>query len=135
VIFTYAYDANGRLTNRWTPAKGNTRYIYDASGNLTNVDYATSADISMQYDANNRLTSMIDGVGTTSYSYTDFGALLSEDGPWADDTVSYSYTSNRLRSQLTLLQANAASWVQVYTYDATLRLTGISSPAGSFAYS
>ena len=24
VIFTYAYDANGRLTNRWTPAKGNT---------------------------------------------------------------------------------------------------------------
>src|SRR4030095_7164300 len=135
VIFTYAYDANGRLTNRWTPAKGNTRYSYDAAGNLTNVDYAASADIALQYDANNRLTSMIDGVGTTSYSYTDFGALLSEDGPWADDTMSYSYTSNRLRSQLTLLQPNAASWVHGYAYDATLRLAGISSPAGSFSYS
>jgi YD repeat-containing protein len=134
VIFTYAYDANGRLTNRWTPAKGNTGYSYDSSGNLTNIDYATSADISMQYDANNRLISMVDAVGTTTYSYTDFGALLSEDGPWADDTVSYSYTSNRLRNQLTLLQPNATAWSQTYTYDDAARLTGITSPAGTFTY-
>ena len=134
VIFTYAYDARGQLTNRWTPAKGNTGYSYDASGNLTYIDYAASTDISMQYDANNRLISMVDAVGTTTYSYTDFGALLSEDGPWADDTVSYSYTSNRLRSQLTLLQPNATAWVQDYTYDTSSRLGTITSPAGSFTY-
>ena len=34
------YDAAGRLTNRWTPAKGNTGYAYDVVGNLTNVDDA-----------------------------------------------------------------------------------------------
>jgi YD repeat-containing protein len=133
-IFTYAYDANGRLTNRWTPAKGNTRYSYDASGNLINIDYASSTDISMQYDANNRLISMIDAVGTTAYTYTDFGALLSEDGPWADDTVSYTYTSNRLRSGMTLLQPNATAWSQTYAYDSSSRLNGITSPAGTFAY-
>jgi uncharacterized protein RhaS with RHS repeats len=29
-ILDYLYDANGRLTNRWSKAKGNTRYRYDA---------------------------------------------------------------------------------------------------------
>jgi len=76
----------------------------------------------------------LDAVGATAYSYTEFGALLSEDGPWADDTVSYSYTSNRLRSQLTLVQPNATAWSQDYTYDSSSRLTGITSPAGAFAY-
>jgi len=77
---------------------------------------------------------VLDAVGTTAYSYTDFGALLSEDGPWADDTVSYSYTSNRLRSGMTLLQPNATAWAQTYTYDNAARLTGITSPAGTFTY-
>jgi RHS repeat-associated protein len=76
----------------------------------------------------------LDAVGTTAYSYTDFGALLSEDGPWADDTVSYTYTSNRLRGGMTLLQPNATAWSQTYTYDSASRLTGITSPAGTFTY-
>jgi YD repeat-containing protein len=76
----------------------------------------------------------LDAVGTTAYSYTDFGALLSEDGPWADDTVSYTYTSNRLRSGMTLLQPNATAWPQTYAYAAANRLTRITSPAGTFTY-
>jgi len=28
-IFRYSFDPNGRLTNRWTAAKGNTLYRYD----------------------------------------------------------------------------------------------------------
>jgi len=134
VIFACSYDANGRLTNRYTPAKGNTRYSYDASGNLTNIDYPNSPDISLQYDASGRLTNMVDAVGTTRYTYAESGDLLSEDGPWSDDTVSYSYTSNWLRSGMTLLQPNAAAWVQDYAYDGASRLTSITSPAGTFSY-
>src|SRR6266699_4344525 len=52
-----------------------------------------------------RLTNMMDAVGTTVYSYAN-QFLASEDGPWANDTVSYIYT-NRLRGGLTLLQPNA----------------------------
>jgi YD repeat-containing protein len=107
-ILRYQYDANGRVTNRWSLAKGNTQYRYDSAGNLTNVVYSSSPAISMQYDANNRLTHMVDGVGATSFTYTDFGAILSEDGPWGSDTITYSYTANRLRSKLSLLQPNAA---------------------------
>jgi hypothetical protein len=35
----------------------------------------------------NRLTNMLDGVTTTRYAYTAVSQLLSEDGPWSDDTV------------------------------------------------
>jgi YD repeat-containing protein len=47
----------------------------------------------MQYDANSRLTNMVDAAGTSRFTYTDFGALLSEDGPWDNDTVTYGYTT------------------------------------------
>ena len=36
---------------------------------------------------------MVDGVGTTRYTYDAAGQLLSEDGPWDNDTVSYSYNN------------------------------------------
>jgi RHS repeat-associated protein len=134
VIFTYRYDPLNRLTNRWTPAKGNTLYSYDAVGNLTLVNYTNSPDITLSYDALNRLTNMVDAVGTSRYTYTAWGALLSEDGPWADDTVTYAYTTNRLRSKLTLAQPNASDWVQTYAYDKANRLTNTTSPAGAFGY-
>jgi YD repeat-containing protein len=49
-IFRYAYDPNGRLTNRWSAAKGNTAYSFDPLGNLTNINYPVSPDISLAYD-------------------------------------------------------------------------------------
>jgi RHS repeat-associated protein len=116
-----------------TPAKGNTAYRYDAIGNLTNIVYASSPAISLQYDTLNRLTNMLDGTGTTSYGYDAAGQVLSEDGPWADDTVSYTY-NNRLRTGMSVLAPNASPWTQNYGYDAEKRLTSVASPAGSFGY-
>src|SRR5436190_22176896 len=88
----------------------------------------------MKYDANNRLTNMVDAVGTSGFSYTDFGALLSEDGPWENDTITYSYTPNRQRSKLSLQQPNAYPWEQTYAYDTANRITSITSPADIFNY-
>jgi hypothetical protein len=39
--------------------------------------------------------------------------MQSEDGPWADDAVSYTY-QNRQRTGLSLQQPNAAQWSQSY---------------------
>jgi RHS repeat-associated protein len=133
-LFRYAYDANGRLTSRWSAEKGTTAYSYDAVGNVTSVNYPVSSDITLGYDALNRLTNMVDAVGTTRYDYTSFGALQSEDGPWADDTVSYSYSANRLRSGYSLAQPNASPWTLAYGYDAAARLSSVTSPAGTFGY-
>jgi YD repeat-containing protein len=100
-IFKYGYDDDSRLTNRWTPAKGTTIYAYDPAGNLTGVTYQTSPSIGLSYDADNRLTGMIDGVGTTAYTYDQVGQLLSEGGLWPNDTVNYT-NQNVLRMELSL---------------------------------
>src|SRR2546426_384742 len=73
---------------------------------------------------------MVDAVDTTVYSYAS-QLLASEDGPWDNDSVSYTY-SNRLRSGLTLVQPNASPLSQSYGYDAANRLQTLSSqPARS----
>jgi RHS repeat-associated protein len=127
VDFVYQYDADNRLTNRWTPARGNTAYTYDAVGNRTAILYPQSS-VLYSYDALNRLKNMVDSLGTTVYGYDAAGQLLSAGGLWPNDAVSYTYT-NRERATL-----NVGAWSQGYTYDTARRLTGLTSPAGAFGY-
>jgi RHS repeat-associated protein len=131
-ILAYAYDPDDRLTNRWSAAKLNTYYSYDCVGNLTNINYRLSADVALQYDELNRLTKMVDAVGTTLYTYTTGGQLLTEDGPFASDTVTNGYV-NRQRVSLGLQQPTGA-WTNAFGYDAAARLTNVTSQAGSFSY-
>lgn len=132
-LFVYQYDSDNRLTNRWTPVSSNTAYAYDAVGNLKTINYQHSQAINLSYDVLNRLTTMVDAVGITVYGYDAVGQMLSEDGPWANDTVSYTY-ANRLRTGLSLQAPNASAWSQGYGYDTARRLTSVSSPAGIFNY-
>jgi len=134
IILICRYDPNGRLTNRWTPEKLTTTFSYDTLGNLTNAVYPANSNIALAYDMLNRLTNMVDSLGTTRFSYDAAGQLLTEDGPWGDDTVSFAY-ANRLRTSLSLLAPNATSWVQSYAYDSVKRLTNVTSAAGAFGYS
>jgi len=133
LLFVYQYDPDNRLTNRWSAAKGNTVYSYDAAGNLKTINYQHSPAINLAYDVLNRLTNMVTaGTFTNSYTYDSVGQLLSEDGPWANDTVSYTY-QNRLRTTLSLSQPSG-SWSQSYGYDVTRRMTNVTSQAGGFGY-
>jgi YD repeat-containing protein len=120
-ILAYLYDANRRLTNRWSKAKGNTKYTYDAVGNLTKLDYPVSTDIQLAYDALYRVTNMVDAAGTTRYTYYLGGQLYTEDGPWASDMVTYTYNNAPFRERLTLQQPSG-SWTQSYLYDTAKRL-------------
>jgi YD repeat-containing protein len=78
---------------------------------------------------------MIDAAGTTAYTYHLNRRLQSENGPWANDTVTYGYHTQSpfLRTSLTLQQP-AGSWTQSYAYDDARRLDTLTSPAGQFAY-
>jgi RHS repeat-associated protein len=135
-ILSYKYDANGRLTNRWSKAKGETAYGYDAAGNLTLVNYPSgTTDITLAYDALNRATNMVDAVGTTKYTFTSAGQLLTEDGPWSNDTVTYTYHSSVPGLPTILsLQQPTGSWNHTNSFDAAKRLSSLTSPAGVFAY-
>jgi RHS repeat-associated protein len=133
-LFFYGYDGDDRLTNRISAAKGTNSYRYDAVGNLTNVVYPVNTALVLSYDSLNRLTNLVDGIGTTHYSYDTVGQLLSEGGLWTDDVVSFTY-NNRLRTGLKLLQPDSSAWTESYGYDSSRRLTSVSSPAGLFSYS
>ena len=95
--------------------------------------YHTSPSLSYAYDALNRLTNMTDAAGSTRYAYNDAGQLLSEDGPWASNTVSYAY-DHRLRVSLGLQEPNGPAWAENYAYDSLKRLTNVTSAAGAFGY-
>jgi RHS repeat-associated protein len=133
-ILTYAYDANNRLTTRWSLGKGNTGYGYDAVGNLTSVTYQVNPSLSFTYNAMNWMTGMSDGVGSSTFTYDQAGHLASETGPWSSDTIAYTYL-NRQRASLNLQNPSASSWAQSYAYDGANRLKSITSPAGTFGYS
>jgi YD repeat-containing protein len=132
VVLKYAYDAENRLTSRWSAAKGTTYYTNDAVGNPTYLKYPVSSNVSFAYDALNRVTNMVDGVGTTVYSYTSGGQLYTEDGPFASDTVTNGYTQ-RMRTSLALQQSTGA-WTNGFIYDPAGRLTNVTSQAGAFGY-
>src|SRR5881296_779924 len=87
----------------------------------------------IHHTAKGALREAIDAAGTCNYAYSSFGELQSEDGPWDNDTVTYSYT-NQLRSSLSLQAPSASPWVQSYGYDAASRLNSLTSPAGTFGY-
>jgi len=129
---TFQYDANSRLTNRWSKAMNNTVYGYDAAGNLTNINYPVSTDIALKYDALNRVTNMVDAAGTTKYTYYAGGLLSTEDGPWSNDTVTYTYT-NRLVKGISVQQPTG-TWTNGFTYDAAKRLSNVLASAGTFTY-
>jgi RHS repeat-associated protein len=131
-VLSYNYNADSRLTNRWSAAKGNTTYTYDPVGNLTYTYNPTGPTVYYQYDPLNRLTNMVDEVGTTAFAYTSGGELYTETGPFASDTVTNTYW-NRMRLGLGLQQPTGA-WTNGFAYDAAKRLVAVGSPAGDFYY-
>lgn len=134
-LFRLTYDPLDRVTNRWTPAKGNAGYAFDAVGNLRSITYSNASPVTLSYsyDAANRLTNMADTVGNTRFTYTASGQLDTEDGPWSSDAVARSYLEGQ-RSALSLQQPLASAWSQNYGYDAARRLQTLTSPAGAFSY-
>jgi RHS repeat-associated protein len=129
-ILRYTYDSENHLLSRWSKEKGTTYYTNDAVGNLLAISYPQSGTNTYAYDGLNRLTNMVDGIGTTKYTYALGGLLHTEDGPFASDTVTNIYWSG-VRTNLSLQQPSGA-WTNRFGWDAAKRLTNVTSQAGSF---
>ena len=135
----YTYDALNRLESMADPLDHTTRYGYDRAGNrtsvldannvttlfsyddanrLTGIDYGdTTPDVSFSYDGLGNRLSMLDGSGTTSYSYDPLYRLTGvNDGAGAQIGYGYDRVGNR-RALTYPLGATV-----VYTYDAANRL-------------
>jgi RHS repeat-associated protein len=135
--WTNGYNALGLLTKRWTPEKGLATFAYDPNENLTNAAYPGFTD-RYRFDPLNRLTNMVDATGTTTFTWTNFGAFMgalsAEDAPWSSyDTVSRIYT-NRLLSEIRVTQPVGGTIVNTLGYDSQKRLKTIAAPEGTYTY-
>jgi YD repeat-containing protein len=134
--WTNGYNALGLLTKRWTPEKGLATFAYDPNENLTNAAYPGFTD-RYRFDPLDRLTNMVDPTGTTTFTWTNFGAFMgalsAEDAPWSYDTVSRIYT-NRLLSEIRVTQPVGGTIVNTLGYDSQKRLKTIAAPEGVYTY-
>ena len=103
-----------------------TTYDYDSSGNLASVTNALGHQTTLTgYDADGRVGSITDPNGrVTTLTYTLRGQLASHSV--AGETTSYTYDGANCLTQVVL--PNGATIT--YSYDAALRLTGMSDNLG-----
>ena len=89
---TKEYDGAGNVVKLTDPAKRTTTYTYDPANRLTEVSYSSGkpATVKYEYDKDGNRTKMIDGTGTTNYTYDQLDRMTeSESGH--KETVKYEY--------------------------------------------
>ncbi|MEV0742695.1 LamG-like jellyroll fold domain-containing protein [Streptomyces sp. NPDC050549] len=135
---TYAYDADGQLTNATLPGGVSTSLSYDSVGDLTSMSGsgadAATATRSFGYDADGRVVSADTAeAGTTgaddhqasthdAFSYDDRGDLLSASGSAGSSSFTYNNDSQMLS------RADAAGTTS-YGYDSAGRLSSLNDAA------
>ena len=135
----YTYDLAGRLKTVTDPMDQVTTYTYNLDGSLASTGFTNetiaTADISHTYDTYYpRPLTMVDGNGTTTYTYQAAGTLgagqlASVDGPLANDTITYTYDElGRVAARL--LNGTGTE----LTYDTLGRLSQLEFPIGAFDY-
>ncbi len=144
---TYIYEnTTSRVQSMTDALNRRTNYLYFADDSLQQVSYTDTAGhaltpptptVAFAYDPNyNRPTSMIDGTGTTSYSYVPvttppgFGAgqLYTTDGPLQNDTITYAYDE---LGRVTSRSVNGVS--STVSYDSLGRLNTSDNVLGHFS--
>ena len=141
--FTYAYDANGNLTQKTDKAGDLTAYTYDAENQLTRIDFPSGGFAEYRYDGlGRRIEKSVNGTATR-YVYDNEDILLQSDGantlmarytngPGIDkplimdrdldtsgtfeDKERFSYQADGLGS-ITELTDSTGTVVQAYVYD------------------
>src|SRR5437016_5804291 len=139
--------ANSRLKSSTDAKNQRTNYAYFADDDVQQATYTdvngqplnpATPSVSFTYDSNyNRAKTMIDGIGTTTYSYNAIavpptlgaGQLASIDAPLANDTITFSYDQlGRVTNRSINGTANAATW----TFDSLGRVSSVVNKLGTF---
>ena len=137
----YTYDLAGRLKTITDPKDQVTTHEYNVDDSLSGTAYTNeeveTPNVSYTYDSRYaRVATMVDGMGTTSYSYrapgtNGAGQVATIDGPLSNDTITYTYDELGRVIQRTIDgSANEVDW----TFDALGRVTTEENPLGEFTF-
>jgi RHS repeat-associated protein len=130
-FLSFGYDDEGLLVLRIDARGVSTTYVYDQTHNLLSASYSDGThSVTNQYDVENRLTQRQDGAGTYHFTYDANSRMTTMDGPWTDDTLTYSYDGLDRRISLSAQNGQTLS----YTYDTLGRLTNIQVGASNYPY-
>ncbi len=132
----FEYDIAGRLVAQLDEKGQKKAFTYFADGALRSISYANArqqtAPVSYNYDPDYpRVVSTTDGIGQTTFLYRPAGSLgagqiASEDGPFPDDNIIYTYDA-LYRTTTTDIAGTAASRV----FDAGGRVTSLTDVLGT----
>jgi len=131
---SYTYDGAENLITVVDPAGRTTTYTYDAANRPTAISYSDgrTPNVSYGYDNDGQRTSMIDGTGSSSYTYDSLHRLTTTtDG--AGHTISYGYDLAGNETSITYPNGKAIT----QTFDPANRLASITDWLGgttSFTY-
>ncbi len=128
------YDAAGNLTTLTDPLGRTTTYVYDPANRLKEVTYSDGKTHSVkdEYNADGDRTSMIDGAGTTSYTYDKLDRLTEASEPHGLNT-SYEYNLSNEQTKITYPNGKAVS--RAYDKDGRLqKVTDFAEHVTTFSY-
>lgn len=122
LVTIYTYDKNSNRTSLKDPLVKTTIYSYDALNRLTKITYnnSTTPNATYSYDSNGNRTKMVDGTGTTNYTYDELDRMLSVQSP-GPKTIGYRYDLDGNRTKLIYPDNTAVA----YTFDKTNRLESL----------
>jgi RHS repeat-associated protein len=137
----YTYDLAGRLKTITDPKDQVTTHSYYLDDSLSGTAYTNeeieTPNVSYTYDTYySRVATMVDGIGTTTYTYkapanNGAGQVATVDGPLSNDTIAYTYDELGRVTQRTINgSANQVDW----TFDGLGRVTSEENLLGEFTY-
>jgi|APLak6261658528_1056013.scaffolds.fasta_scaffold00207_1 RHS repeat-associated protein len=138
---TFIYEnTTSRLKSKTDGIGQIKQYSYAKDNKITRIAYPNAinptATVNFSYDTVlPQLVEMLDGTGSTQYTYYPIGQLgalklKQEDGAYQNDTLSYQYDALGRITTRTIDTTN-----ETFTYDALGRVTNHTSPLGTFVRS
>jgi RHS repeat-associated protein len=157
LVTSYGYDGLSNTTTITSPDTGTTGNTYDAAGNIltstdarskvatynydalnrtTTISYTGGASIGYTYDTGSNgighLTQMVDPAGTTTWSYDQFGNVLTRSQTTGALTLTTTYTYDADKRLSTIKYPSTKTLT--YAYDSSGRISGITGGVTSITY-